>query len=246
MPRVQWGVSASDVDDFDRDSQFKPYAGPIPPGNTVYAWRIKVLKNVAGDRKKNPQLRVGLELVPRQGFGESKYAGYFVMDFIPIMSSTAFRYVPLLDALGVSGREFEASTINDKEGNIKKIGRWVNDGETVVIAMLSDGEDQNGEPRKEIRAGTYGDLPSHIALSESDDDDEDELPDDDDVDADAITDDFTDEEEEEPPRRRRTGRVHGAPSQERRAASNRKQKIKTAATRRRRAAASDYEEEDGF
>lgn len=245
MPRVQWGVSASDVDDFDRDSQFKPYAGPIPPGNTVYAWRIKVLKNVAGDRKKNPQLRVGLELVPRQGFGESKYAGYFVMDFIPIMSSTAFRYVPLLDALGVSGREFEASTINDKEGNIKKIGRWVNDGETVVIAMLSDGEDQNGEPRKEIRAGTYGDLPSHIALSESDDD-EDELPDDDDVDADAITDDFTDEEEEEPPRRRRTGRVHGAPSQERRAASNRKQKIKTAATRRRRAAASDYEEEDGF
>jgi hypothetical protein len=245
MPRVQWGVSASDVDDFDRDSQFKPYAGPIPPGNVVYAWRIKVLKNVAGDRKKHPQLRVGLELVPRQGFNESKYAGYFVMDFIPIMSSTAFRYVPLLDALGVSGREFESNTINDKEGNIKKIGRWVNDGDDVIIAMLVDGQDQNGEPRKEIKGGTYGDLPDHIELSDSDDDD-DVLPDDDELDADSITDEY-EEEEEETPRRKKPGRKHGQTSQVRRNASNRRQRVKTAAGRRRRQAATEeYEEEDGF
>jgi len=244
MPRVQWGVTASDVDEFDRDSQFKPYAGPTPPGNTVYAWRIKVMKNVAGDRRKNPQLRVGLELAPREGFSEDKYAGYFIMDFIPIAENTAFRWVPLLDALGVSGKEFETGTVTDNDGNIKKIGRWANSGDTLVIAMLADGQDQNGDPRREIKAGTYGDLPDHVELS-----DVDELPDDDEMDADAISDDYDEEEEEEPRARRRkapSGKRHGATSQTRRHKSNSRQRIKQAASRRKRTTAQDYEEEDGF
>lgn len=150
MPKVSWGVGAADIDNFDRDSQYAPYDGPIPP-NGVYQFLVKVLKHTAGTREKNPQLRVGLELVPRNGRkDERKLKGYFIMAFLPVTGKTAFRYVPFLDAIGVSGREFERGTITDEEGNVKKIGRWRNTGEEIIKAELRDSVDQNGAPRKEI------------------------------------------------------------------------------------------------
>ena len=148
MPKANWGVSSADVDEFDRDSQYTPYTGPIPP-NAVYEWDIKVLKFIAGTKEKNPQLRVGLELVPREGRNEEDYEGYFTMAFLHVTDKTAFRYVPFLDAIGVSGREFTDRTITDEEGNIKKIGSWRNTGEEMICAELKDGE-WNGVARKEI------------------------------------------------------------------------------------------------
>lgn len=227
MPRVKWGVGAEDVDDFDRDSQFKPYAGP-EPRNGVYAWKIKVFKFAAGGRGKLPQMRPGLELVPRAGFNEGKYAGYFIMDFIPVSDKTQFRYVPLLDALGVTGREFETATITDEEGNIQKIGKWRNKGETVIIAQLRDGQDDKGIARKEI--ASYGELPEDIELSDGDDDTE--LPDDDDLSEDIVDEDY----EEERPRKAKPKRPTGTRTKARRVVK----RTKARGTRR------DYEEEDGF
>lgn len=150
MPRVRWGVSAKDIDDFDRDSQYKPYDGPIP-ANGVYQFKVKVLKFVAGTREKHPQLRIGLELIPRNGRKEERaYKGYFIMSFIPVTDKTAFRYVPFLDAIGVSGRDFETRTIANEEGDISKIGQWRNDGQEIICAEIKDTTDQNGNSRKEI------------------------------------------------------------------------------------------------
>lgn len=150
MPKVRWGVKASDVDDFDRDSQYKPYDGPIPV-NGVYMFQLKVLKYAAATSSNLPQLRFGLELVPRPGRKEErKYAGYFIMSFPPVSPRTQFRYVPLLDALGVTGEEFENRTITDNDGNITKIGKWRNTGEELILAEIKDGVDQNNNPRKEI------------------------------------------------------------------------------------------------
>lgn len=199
MPVVKWGVDAGDVEDFDRDSQFKPYAGPIPPDG-VYAWRVKRLQHVAGSRDKNPQLRPGLELVPREGFDEDKYAGYYLMDFLPVAGNTAFRYVPLLDALGVSGRDFTSRTKTDVDGNIISIGKWSNKGDAVVVAQLVTEKDQNGTAQKKIRAASYGDLGDDIELSDEDSS-EDELPDDDELDADVIPEDYDDDEPQRSTRR---------------------------------------------
>lgn len=187
MPRVRWGINASQVDDFDRASQFAPYKGPIPP-NAVYQWRIKQLKSVAGSRDKYPQLRVGLELVPRKNRDEERYAGYFCMAFLPITEKTAFRYVPFLDAIGVSGREFADGTVVDEEGNVKKIGRWRNTGDVTILGQLIEQPDQDGGMRKQI--GWMG-AP-----------DGDEFDDD----SDADDDDFADDEEEEAPPPRRSAR----------------------------------------
>ena len=148
MPLVNWGINSEVVDDWDRESQFQPYKGPVPP-NGVYQWCVKILKFAAGTRDKLPQLRIGLSLVPR-GADEKKYKDYFIMMFPPIADNTEFRYVPFLDAIGVSGKEFTRGTRTDEEGNIRKIGRWVNDGKTLILAQLQDGVDQNNNPRKEI------------------------------------------------------------------------------------------------
>lgn len=169
MPRANWGVTADQVDEFDRDAQFKPYTGPVPASG-VYLWQVKVLKFAAGTREKNPQLRVGLSLVPREGYKEERYEGYFIMDFAPVSEKTDFRYVPFLDAIGVSGREFEQRTILDEAGNIKKIGRWRNDGNQLVAAQLMDDTNQNGEPTKKI--GWYGSAEDLAQLDDDDDNEE--------------------------------------------------------------------------
>lgn len=183
MPKVNWGVSSADVDNFDREKQFKPYDGPIP-SNGVYRWTIKVLKHVAGTREKNPQLRIGLELVPRTK-AEKRMAGYFVMIFPPITERTQFRYVPFLDAIGVSANEFTRGTITDEEGNIKKIGRWRNTGDVTILAELKDDVDQHGNPRKDI---------GWMGIDEGDDALED---DDEEVDEDDYDDDEGDDEDDE-------------------------------------------------
>lgn len=154
MPKANWGIDAEDVDDFDRSTLYKPYTGPIPI-NGVYLWEIKNLKQVAAPEKgKLPQLRVGLELVPRDDReGEEVYAGYFLMAFLYIGEKTKWKYIPFLDAIGVSGREFTRGTLVAEDGSVRKIGKWVNDGKQLILAEQKDGEDANGDPRKEI--GTF-------------------------------------------------------------------------------------------
>lgn len=190
MPRVNWGVSAKDVDNYDRESQFKPYDGPLPT-NGVYQWQIKQFKYIAGTREKNPQMRVGLELVPRRGRkDERRYAGYFVTDFVPVTEKTQFRYVPYCDAIGVTGREFERQTITDEEGNIKKIGSWRNTGDVLILGQLKDntGEQADKYPKQ---MGWVGPLPDEEDDSEEDESDEDEFLDDDgDEEIDDEDDDF--------------------------------------------------------
>lgn len=152
MPKANWGIDASDVDDFDRNSIYKPYTGPVPPDG-VYLFNIKKLQFIAASKSKLPQLRVGLELISRDDddFDDEKYVGFFIMDFLHISDKTKFRYVPFLDAIGVSGRDFTKRTITKEDGTITRIGQWHNSDEEYVYAQLVTGEDQNGSPKKEIR-----------------------------------------------------------------------------------------------
>lgn len=148
MPKVNWGVGKDVIDDYDRESNYKPYTGKIPQ-NAVYRWRVKTLKYAAGTKTKNPRLTAGLELVPRST-EEKPYAGYFIMKFMAIAETNGFQWVPFLDALGVSSAEFLRGTLTDDEGNIRKIGNWRMDGKTEILGQLKDGSDQEGNSRKEI------------------------------------------------------------------------------------------------
>lgn len=195
MARVRWGIGASEVDDFDRSSQYTPYRGPEPK-NGVYLWRVKVLKYAAGTSTKNPQLRVGLELVPREARGEEKYAGYFSMNFIPVNDKMMWKLVPFLDAIGVSGRDFADRTdFNPDDGNIRKIGKYRHTGDFIIAGQLKDGRNQDDEPIKEI--GWMGPV-SDVDTEEPDEDEDDgEVFDDDDYDEEIGDEQDEDEYEED-------------------------------------------------
>ncbi len=188
MPRANWGITSRDVENFDREAQFSPYVGPLPV-NGVYRWQVKKLAFVAPTGDKLPQLRIGLALVPRSQ-AEKKYDGYFVTVFCPVSPKTAFRYVPFLDAIGVTGREFERGTVTDEEGDIKKIGKWRNTGETLILGMLKDNAgDQSGKYPKEI-----GWMGENVDTADDAGDDDEEL---DDYDAEEDTDDDDEYEDED-------------------------------------------------
>lgn len=151
MPRVDWGVGRSTIDDFDREAQkqYEPYKGKAPPSNAVYKWRIVVAKARPGDEEKNASLTFLLQLVPRDR-EEKPFAGFKVwVNRYPTENNTGF-WVPLLDALGVTSRDFLRNTITDEEDNIKRIGAWRNTGKFEILGELRDGQDQNGNSRKEI------------------------------------------------------------------------------------------------
>lgn len=180
MGRVNWGISKGTVDAFDREKQYKPYDGPIPI-NGVYHWRVKKAQFISATRDKLPQLRIGLEIHPRASRKEKQYTGYYIMVFAPVADNTAFRYVPFLDAIGVTERDFRERTIADEEGNIKKIGTWRNDGETIIAGEIRDETDDKGQPRKAI--GWMGEAVEEEEPEEEFDDD-DEYDDEDDYDED--------------------------------------------------------------
>ena len=185
MPRANWGIETEDIDSFDRSTQFTPYRGPQPPRG-VYSFLVKKAVFIAATRDKLPSLRLGLELIPRDGTDDRKYNGFYFTAFLPVSNKTQFRYVPLLDALGVSASDFKNKTITDAEGNISRIGKWRNDGETIVDVQIQLEEDNKGNPQWNAK-GFYP--PADDATYDGADDDDDEYATDDD--------DYDDYEDEE-------------------------------------------------
>ena len=175
MGKVKWGggISQDAIDEVDTSKQFTPYDGPTPP-NGVYRFVVKVLRK-ASSNAGNPQLQIGLELVPRSDRPDQKpFKGYFMMDFIPVMDSTAWRLRPFLDAIGVTSKEFVNGTMTDEDDNITKIGKKVVKG-TLVAVSIKDGQDQKGNSRKEV--GQY--IPvvdDEAGLSDDHDDPDNEPP----------------------------------------------------------------------
>lgn len=187
MPTVRWGVSAEDIDGFDRESQFKPYTGPTPPDG-VFKFRIARLQYVAGTRDKTPQLRVGLELVPRNK-DEKRFTKYWIMAFLNISNKNQFTYVPFLDAIGVSGADFETRTRADEQGTVQRIGKWRHTGEELILVQIKD-EEYNGKVQKHVK--TFVSIDEDTSEAE----DEEEFDDDEYDDEEIAEDDYVDEDEE--------------------------------------------------
>jgi len=174
MPRATWGSGAEPIsrDDLEnaQGSRFKRYDGPPPPDG-IYAFKVNQLRK-GKSRQDNDQLIVGLELVPRKGRTEQvPFKGFYITDYIPVMSSTADRLKPFLDAIGVSAADFMERMDVEKDANrqgsrsVQKIGRWVfESGKTYVLAEVITGS-YEGKARREIAYGGYW-APSEAAAAE--------------------------------------------------------------------------------
>lgn len=198
MPTMDWGLEPGTVEDFDRSKVFVPYKGKLPPPNQVFLWEIKRVSLVKGTSAgKLPQLRIGLELCPRNR-EEKQYEGFYRSTFSPVSESTAFRYVPFLDAIGVSERDFLRGTKHDREGVISAIGRWkFKPGETFVLARLEESENYKDPAKTDLNINdTWFGAPTDADFEEEEDDD-DEYEDDESYDDADDDDDDEDEDEDE-------------------------------------------------
>lgn len=189
MGVVDWGLSEGAIDEFDRESVYKPYTGKTPPNGT-YQWRVTDVKYVAGTSKKHPQLRAYLSLVPRDA-EEHAWSGFRLVKYMNINDKYPGFFVPFLDAIGVSEMDFRKRTVADEEGKIKRIGKFRNNGETIILGQLADNT-YEGRTTKEVKwCGACDDPEIYDEDSEEEDYDEDEYADDEDA-----AEEYDDEEDE--------------------------------------------------
>jgi len=145
MPKATWG---SDLDEEAIESAESRgvYAGDLPPAG-VYRFKLKTLKK-AKSKQGNPMVRFFGVIDGTWKDKHAKFDGAPLWVDTAVMESTAWRIKALVQGLGVTAREFMASTVTDDaepEANIIKIGKKkISEGlEIYVNVKKEDGE--NGE-----------------------------------------------------------------------------------------------------
>lgn len=113
MAKVTWGGAdlESALDDWENDGgDFPTYDGERPPKG-VYEWDVRMEKTISSGGYN--QLIVHLTLAPHNA-KTKQYKGYYCRDYIIVKEdgSTAFRIRPLLDAMGVTAKQFRTATIS--------------------------------------------------------------------------------------------------------------------------------------
>lgn len=205
MPTANWGLSAGTISDFDRDKQFTPYQGPVP-GNGVYKWKVANAWFAAATGDKLPQLRLLLVLDPRDK-SEKRFTGYSQMAFLSVADNMAFRYVPFLDAIGVSDAAFRTRTKFDNDGRIISIGKWKNNGTTFVAAQLEDNDYEGAKNPKQVGwIGALADEPEPDEEDEYEEEEEYEYDEEEEDDGDEYEEEEEEEEPEPTPKRTRKAR----------------------------------------
>lgn len=150
MARMNWNVSAEEIDNAEvRD--FTPYDGPPLPAGS-YVWEIKVLK-VGESAAGNPKLRM-LLVFPNveKDPNWDEYVGAAVWNDVGVTSNSTGLVKPFLDAIGVSSVDFTTRTMVDEKQNVVKIGKVVPIGMLVRAYMGIESSAEYGEQRK-IKGG---------------------------------------------------------------------------------------------
>lgn len=134
MPRVKWGIDASEPEDLEA---FDVYDGPVPPRG-VYAGvvtRLQIKENKNGDDMLN-----GLWVIKTTDPDKKRYNGCAIW-FNQNVTEQGSPYVKqFLKSMGLTWDQFIKQTVtdsNDRPANVKSIGRTkFNDGNEVPCRAL--------------------------------------------------------------------------------------------------------------
>jgi hypothetical protein len=186
MDDDEFDVDELENAEYDEDSQFQPYTGPMPPNNTLLTGRIKKAwwTFTASDDR---MMKVVWEADEYAG----KYKTMGVWDNITFNAKSKWRWYPFLQAFGLTLNDVKKKmfVVGDEDdpnlgAPIEKIGKWVPGEESADVRIITTNKRDNGG---EMRVNVVKYLPYE---------DEDEEDDD-------YEDDEDDEEEEQPPPTRR-------------------------------------------
>lgn len=164
MVKIAWGDDDLEtaLDEWEDTGGYNEYTGDRPkPGTYQFKLvRLEQTKSSGGF----PQLIAHWELAPHKPEHKA-YKGYYGRDYIIVKSdgSTAFRVRPLMDALGVTARQFRTATQANKTDRttnngdeifeIFKIGNVKIPGNLVMCHIKPDKRNADYEAFKYLGAG---------------------------------------------------------------------------------------------
>lgn len=218
MPKLKVGndeldLAALEAAEYDESGDFDDYEGPRPPKKTILAGYVKTMYWTldASDERMLKSLFIAAENTG----DKAKYNGCPIWDNTSLKTSTKFRWVPLLRALGFNLRDIKTKLHVLPEENdhatygavIEKIGTFApgEENETAWCRVLTGTHPYNGDTLVDV--GKW--LPWADAEPDEDEDEpeEDETEDEDaadeEVDEDEPEEDEAEEEPEPPARARK-------------------------------------------
>jgi hypothetical protein len=141
--KVKWGVTGSQVDEIEPDEGFEDYDGPIPPASV---YRVNV-KRVTYVKFKSDNMGLKLLLIINDP-KKKAYNGAPLFENIVDLPETAFKIRQWLDAVGGTGKDWDA-TVTDKDGIVTKMGRIKMDGLQIRVKTKM-GKNEDGDRRAEV------------------------------------------------------------------------------------------------
>jgi hypothetical protein len=150
MPKIKWGVSGSDVDKVEVEDreEFEPYAGPLPPKNTILLCDIKWIRYTKFNTG-NKGLAM-LLIVNEDRANYKKFNGCPMWENIVDTPANDWKIRQFCDAIGATGKDWDNCVIDSSDDhNVTKIGRIAMEGMTVEV-RTKRGVNNEDEPRCEV------------------------------------------------------------------------------------------------
>ncbi len=119
--KVKWSVTGASVDETDPGEGYAPYEGPIPP-RSVQTLAVQYFKKALSAAGNDKIVMFATVHAPEPKSKNHKYHGCPYFDHIPVGETTRFRVRQLMDALGGTGKDFDATTI-DNDDKVVAFGR---------------------------------------------------------------------------------------------------------------------------
>lgn len=185
--KITWGDEDLEeaLSDWEDNNQFEPYSGDRPPKGTYQFQlvRLEQTRSSGGTTGvQHPQLIAHWQLKPNKP-NHKGFAGYYMRDYIVVKTdgSTAFRVRPLMDALGITAKQFRTATQANKtdrttnQGDpifeIFKIGPVKIPGNLVMCFIKPDKRNNDYEDIKYLAASDADDDEGSTDTSNDDSDD---------------------------------------------------------------------------
>jgi hypothetical protein len=142
------GFDADGLDSTEYDDSFEPYAGPLPPVNTILKFRL--VKAFASESSNGNFMIKTIFTAEEAG----EFDGLTIFDNITFVETAAFHYQPFLQAMGLTAKRIKAQTIigddDDARFNappILSIGKW-KPGSDDAVCFIKTGIDAEYDPDK--------------------------------------------------------------------------------------------------
>lgn len=154
MGKVKWNTKGAEVDAVeveDRQADFEPYDGPVPPNNSILQVMLKWAR-VAEFGSGNGGLKLLMEVAEPEESTKKRYNGCPLFENLVDVDTQDWKIRQFLDAIGGTGKDWDSCVAekDDKDNDvIVKFGRIKAAG--LRFRIQTTRETYDGEQRAKVQ-----------------------------------------------------------------------------------------------